>query len=129
MKMGLRAAELLNAPPSRMQVVSLTPKHPPVSCLNDGVIVSTGATPGRGLFKYGGHRKGPPRVKFTFNGRSIVLSLKQRYHDEIVKALSSMRRRYTLEDSRYWKGVRSKGLEIWERWHRLDLFEESPAGK
>ena len=129
-KMGLRAAELLNAPPSSMQVVSFTPKHPPASCLNDGVIVATGATPGRGLFKQGSHQKGPPRVKFTFNGKSITLALKQRYHDEIVKALSFLRHKYTLADSRYWKRVRSKGLEIWERWHRLDLFEEPrPAGE
>ena len=126
-KMGLRAAELLNAPPSSMQVVSYTPKRPPVSCLNDGVIVATGATPGRGLFKQGPTHKGPPRVKFTFNGRSVTLALKQRYHDQVVKALSSLRRRYTLSDGRYWKGVRSKGLEIWARWHRLDLFDQAPA--
>jgi len=68
-------------------------------------------------------------VKFTFNGRSITLALKQRYHDEIRKVLSSLRQKYTLADSRYWKGVRSKGLEIWVRWHRLDLFEEPSAGQ
>ena len=129
-KMGLRAAELLNALPSNMQVVSYTPTHPPVSCLNDGVIVATGSTPGRGLYRHGGHRRGPPKVKFTFNGGSITLALKQRYHDEVQKSLSSLRRKYTLADGRYWKEVRSKGLEIWEKWHRLDLFEvikEPPA--
>ena len=32
---------------------------------------------------------------------------------------------YNLADQGYWSGVREFGLEIWQDWHRLDLFETS----
>jgi len=122
-KMGLRAAELLNAPPHVMEVFSETAASPPVSCLNDGVIVATGSTPGRSLFHQGKGRAGSTRVRFRYNGRSVTLSLKTAYQHRIARALSTLRQRFGLADHRYWSGVRGQGLEIWEKWHRRDLFD------
>ncbi len=122
-KMGLRAAELLNAPPHTMQVVSHTAAEPPISCLNDGIIVSTGCTPGRGLFR---HLPGPPgavTVSFNYNGRRITLALKERYQRRVGAQIAALLKTYTLEDEAYWAGVRRFGLDVWEKWHRLDLFE------
>ncbi len=64
--MGLRAAELLNAPPHAMTIVSSAPPTQPVSCLNDGLLVATGSTPGRGLFppaRSARHRRGHLRLQ------------------------------------------------------------------
>ena len=122
-KMGLRAAELLNAPPHTMQVVSHTAAEPPISCLNDGVIVATGCTPGRGLFR---HLPGPPGavgVSFTYQGRRITLALKERYRKRIGAQIAALLETHSLADEDYWAGVRRLGLEVWENWHRLDLFE------
>lgn len=122
-KMGLRAAELLNAPPHSMHIVSSTPAEQPISCLNDGLIVSTGSTPGRGLFR---HVPGPPgtvRAAFTYNGRQLVLALKTGYIHRVGSAIGSLVAQHGLEDPAYWEGVRTLGLDIWENWHRRELFE------
>ncbi|MBU0638621.1 MAG: nucleoside hydrolase [Planctomycetes bacterium] len=121
-KMGLRAAELLNAPQHAMQVTAFTPAGPPVSCINDGIIVATGCTPGRVLFT---HVPGPPdtlRVRFTYNGRELTLTLKQEYRQKIRNEITRLLKHHTLADAAYWDGVRLFGLEIWENWHRQDLF-------
>lgn len=122
-KMGLRAAELLNAPQHAMTVVSSAPAEQPVSCLNDGLLVSTGSTPGRGLFS---HTPGPPGTvvaSFAYNGRTVELRLKDEYRTRIRTAIQGLLRHTTLEDDEYWEGVRELGLDIWQSWHRRDLFE------
>jgi len=122
-KMGLRAGELLNAPQHAMKVTSGVAAEPPVSCLSDGLLVSTGSTPGRGLFS---HVPGPPgsvKTTFAYNGRSITLTLKKEYKDKIKRRIEVLRGEYTLADHEYWDGVRSFGLDIWETWHRRDLFD------
>ncbi|MCU0726532.1 MAG: nucleoside hydrolase [Planctomycetes bacterium] len=122
-KMAIRAAELLNAPPHSMEVVSFSAAGPPVSCMNDGVIVGSGSTPGRGLFR---HEPGPPgstRVKFTMNGRSVVLALKPEYRNLIAARIAELLEEHTLEDEAYWLGVREMGLVIWQDWHRTEIFD------
>jgi pyrimidine-specific ribonucleoside hydrolase len=122
-KMGLRAAELLNAPQHAMTVVSAAPPTQPVSCLNDGLLVSTGSTPGRGLFS---HVPGPPGIveaTFEYNGRSVRLRLKDEYRTQIGETIQGLLARFSLEDDSYWSGVRELGLDIWQDWHRRNLFE------
>jgi inosine-uridine nucleoside N-ribohydrolase len=122
-KMGLRASELLNAPQHTMTIVSAAPPAQPVSCLNDGLLVSTGSTPGRGLFR---HVPGPPgtvKATFEYNGRALTLRLKDEFRARIRSTIQDLLARYTLEDDAYWDGVRELGLEIWQDWHRRDLFE------
>lgn len=122
-KMGLRAAELLNAPPHSMTIVSATPATQPVSCLNDGLLVATGSTPGRGLFV---HEPGPPgnvEATFAFNRRRVSLRLKGSFSDQIRERIGQLLAQFTLADAGYWDGVRALGLDVWQDWHRLDLFE------
>jgi len=122
-KMALRAAEILNAPPHAMAILSHAPPAQPVSCLNDGLLVATGSTPGRNLFR---HEPGPPgtvEAAFTFNRRGVTLRLKEAYMDMIRGRIGELRQSYDLSEDGYWEGVRAFGLDIWEGWHRLDLFE------
>jgi pyrimidine-specific ribonucleoside hydrolase len=128
-KMGLRAAELLNAPQHGMEVVSHVPAGPPASCLNDGIIVATGSTPGRCLFT---HTPAPQRaiaVTFAYNGRRITLKPKEEYQAEVRARFEALLEKHTLEDHEYWQAVRQMGLDVWENWHRRDLFEivDGPA--
>jgi len=121
-KMGLYAAELLNAPQHAMKVVSEAPAAQPLSCLNDGLLVSTGSTPGRGLFS---HLPGPPgtvEATFSYNGRSLTLRLKNEYKERISAVIRALLASFTLEDDGYWEGVREFGLDIWQNWHRRELF-------
>jgi len=122
-KMGLRAAEMLNAPRHAMTVVSNAPATQPESCLEDGLIAGTGATPGRGLFR---QEPGPPgsiQASFAYNRRRVTLRLKDNYREQIQGRIGELLGRYTLADQGYWDGVRAFGLEVWQDWHRLDLFD------
>jgi len=121
-KMGLRAAEVLNAPQHGMTVVSHVDPTPPVSCLNDGIIVATGCTPGRALFSQGEADAGKVEAAFTYNGRTATLVLKDTYRDQVRRRIEALRRTSSLEDHAYWDGVRVLGLDIWENWHRGELF-------
>lgn len=122
-KMGLRAAELLNAPQHGMRVVSYSAAEPPVSCLNDGIIVATGSTPGRALFRHEPGPAGSTRVSFSYNGRQISLVVKDEYRKKVQATIDELLKTHTLEDADYWDGVRKASLDIWENWHRRDLFE------
>ena len=132
--MGLHAMELLNAPQHGMKVVSHVILRPPVSCLNDGIIVATGCTPGRVLFSQGEVDPSSVKVTFTYNNRTITLELKDQYRNKIQREINNLRRFYSLEDHVYWIGVRNIGLDIWENWHRRELFKivvakENPINK
>jgi pyrimidine-specific ribonucleoside hydrolase len=122
-KMGLRAAELLNAPRHGMAVVSHAPATQPESCFDDGLLAATGSTPGRGLFR---QEPGPPgsiQASFAYNRRRVTLRLKDAYREQIQGRIGELLGQYSLADQGYWDGVRAFGLEIWQDWHRLDLFE------
>ena len=47
--MGIRAREYFNTGVDEFSAVSFAGSIPPLSCMNDGIQVSTGATPGHGL--------------------------------------------------------------------------------
>lgn len=130
-KMGLRAAELLNAPAHGMRVVAHVAPGPPASCINDGILVATGSTPGRALFEQG--VPDPQRVSasFSYNGRTTTLALKARYRVEIGANIGQLVKAHGLESPAYWSAVRAMGLDIWENWHRRDLFEvvDSPGAR
>jgi len=124
-KMGLRAAELLNAPRHAMAVVSHAPSAQPESCFNDGLLVGSGSTPGRGLFTHEPGPVGTVEASFAYNRRRVTLRLKDSYRDRIQARIAELLGQYNLADQGYWSGVREFGLEIWQDWHRLDLFEAS----
>ncbi len=127
-KMGLRAAELLNAPHHAMRVTSEVTDRQPISCLNDGLILAVCSTPGRGLFR---HVPGPPeriQATFEYNGRRLTLTLKKEYQERIQRRIAELLKKHTLEDEAYWAGVAELGLEIWETWSRRDLFDVTGGG-
>ncbi len=125
--MGLRAAELLNAPPHAMKVTSYSAAMPPVSCMNDGLIVASGSTTGRGLYKHEPGDAGSTRVQFEYNGRALVLSLKPEYSARIAADIGRLEREFGLARREYWEGVRRVALEIWENWHRGEIFAVLPG--
>ncbi|QNN20769.1 hypothetical protein HED60_00300 [Planctomycetales bacterium ZRK34] len=122
-KMGLRAMELLNAGPHDARVITHVKPGPPTSCINDGVIVATGATPGRAMFEQGDVIADEVAIEFVCNGRRLVLSLKPEYRQIIRRRIGALVKRYGLEDDEYWVQVRRFGLEIWSQWDRVQLFD------
>jgi len=74
-KMGIIALKELNSSGySDMSVVVETGTTPPVSCLIDGIQVSTGCTLGKGNVKVMANKK--PKAVFTRGGKSLEIELK-----------------------------------------------------
>ena len=96
-----------------MRVASYSVAQPSVSCLNDDIVVATGSTLGRALFRHEAGTAGSTRVSFSYNGRQISLAVKDEYCKKVQATIDELRKTHTLEDAEYWDGVRSASLDIW----------------
>lgn len=126
-KMGVLAVELFEKRGviGDISVVSFAGSVPPVSCFNDGLQVSTGASMGHGLFAVSSEGKEcGARARFTCGGETFELRLKPEY-EEVIRA--DIRRGVDLygHASPYWEYVRSLALRYWKDWDRAEIFEWS----
>ena len=70
--------------------------------MNDGLIVASGSTPGRGLYKHEpGTRDRPGSIEY--NGRALVLSLKPEYSARIAADIGRLEREFGLARREYWR--------------------------
>lgn len=122
-KMGIRAREIFNAGPDVLSVTTYAGTKPPYSCMNDGIQVSTGATIGQGLITVADVEKNRPEAVFTFNGKSILLKLKDEYLGIIDRDIEEGIVKFGLTDDGYWKLVRHSALKYWMEWDRKSIFE------
>jgi pyrimidine-specific ribonucleoside hydrolase len=124
-KMGLRARELLGASLDDLRVESLAGLHPPVSCLNDGLQVATGASLGRGTIRVPATDTPQAAAIFTFGHRRLRL----RVRDDAVKAIQTELRAAIRRDGEltpaYFAQVRRLSMEAWRDLDRTQVFEET----
>lgn len=104
-KMGLYAKNLLKAEKFEMRVESEAGTKTPISCLNDGIMVATGATLGGG--KIENVASGASAATFYYEDKEVTLELKQDMWEEI---------RHFSED------VRKNALNVWENYDGDELF-------
>lgn len=125
-KMGVRAGDLFHSLgiEGDISVVSFAGSVPPVSCLNDGLQVSTGASMGHGLFSVSTDNETcTARALFSCGGTTLDVRLKPEY-EEIVK--SDIGEGVTLygHSPLYWEYVRNLALKYWKDWDRALIFTE-----
>ena len=121
-KMGLCAEELLGDSEGSLSVLSYAGFRPPVSCLNDGLQISTGATLGHGLIRVS-DEKARPEAAFTKDGKTILLRLKKEYRERIEEDIREGVSRFG-HSPEYWDHVRSLALRYWSEWDRSAIFEQ-----
>lgn len=121
-KMGIRAREYFHIGVDEMNVLSYAGNITPVSCMNDGLQVSTGATAGHGLLKVV-NDSGVPEATFTYMERIIKLKLKDDISSEIRKELKEIYFIYGLDSNIYWELVRQKAILYWKNLDRHEIFE------
>ena len=118
-KMGLRARELLGASLDDLSVESHAGLKPPMSCFNDGLQVSTGASLGRGTISVANSTTPAPEAIFIFGNKRLRLRVKpavlQRVQDSMRKIRGDM----------YSPEARSASLEAWAELDRREIFEET----
>ena len=81
-KMGEIANKMLGADPFSKKAVAWTGTTPPLSCIIDGLQISSGCTMGKGNILV--HQESSPKVQFTNNdGKKIKITLKPAIKQEI----------------------------------------------
>jgi len=122
-KMGIRAREYFNTGVDEFSVVSFAGSAPPLSCMNDGLQVSTGATPGHGLLKVVNDQPLAPSAEFTYLGKKIRLTLKSELAQKISSELQEINFIYGLDSNIYWELVRKSSVNYWLSLDRHEIFD------
>jgi pyrimidine-specific ribonucleoside hydrolase len=122
-KMGIKAREIFGVGPDVLRVVTDAGIRPPYSCLNDGIQVSTGSTLGMGLISLSNDTVARPSAVFTYQNRSVRLTLKQEYLGMVNRDIQEGIVKYGLSDDGYWKLVRRNAIKYWLEWDRNVIFE------
>jgi inosine-uridine nucleoside N-ribohydrolase/formylmethanofuran dehydrogenase subunit E len=122
-KMGIKARELFGVGADQLEVTTFAGTTPPYSCLNDGIQVSTGATLGMGTIHLAKSRKTQPMAIFKYKNRSVRISLKKQYLEQVDADIKEGIMKFGLMDDGYWKLIRHNALKYWVEWDRNKIFD------
>jgi pyrimidine-specific ribonucleoside hydrolase len=121
-KMGIRAREYFDTGVDEFTVTSFAGSEPPLSCMNDGLQVSTGATPGHGLLTVRNDTILYASAEFTYLNRKIRLTLKPEIAGKITSELKEINFVYGLDSNIYWELVRKNTINYWLNLDRQKIF-------
>jgi len=122
-KMGVRARETLEAPFDALKVVSFAGNGPPLSCMNDGLQVSTGASLGRGTIQVPDGRP-MPAASFFFKDKKLTLSLKASTVERVKGDIKKAVKRFGGLNPEYFAHIRELAIRYWFDLNRQDIFDE-----
>lgn len=120
-KMGIRARELLGAPLDGVRVVSFAGQQPPLSCMNDGLQVATGASLGRGTIKISSSKFEPAAV-FTYKNQMLTLRVKAEIIQRIRADIEAALKKYGGTSPGYFAHFRRLSLQYWRDLDRKEIF-------
>lgn len=121
-KMGIRAREYFATGVDEFMVTSNAGSVPPLSCMNDGIQVSTGATVGHGLLTVNNTPPAAASAVFTYMDRKITITLKPEYAEKIISELKEINFIYGLDSDIYWELVRKNSIKYWRDLDRHEIF-------
>lgn len=122
-KMGIRAREYFNVGVDDILVTTYAGSQPPVSCMNDGLQVSTGGTVGHGLMTVAKVKEARPEATFNFKGKHVTLRLKPEYERQVREDLKKGIEMYGADTEANWQYVRELAIKYWLDWDRHQIFE------
>lgn len=122
-KMGIRAREYFCTGVDEMMVTTRAGSIPPLSCMNDGIQVSTGATPGHGLLTVSAEKPFLAAADFTHKGKTVRISLKEELADKVSAELREINFIHGLDSDIYWELVRQNSIKYWLQFDRHEIFE------
>jgi inosine-uridine nucleoside N-ribohydrolase/formylmethanofuran dehydrogenase subunit E len=126
-KMGIRALDYFHCSIDELEVTSLAGSAPPISCLNDGIQVSTGATIGHGLIIIHPTEKDlAPAAIFTHKNMSVKITLKNEIAQMISEDINSILKLSGDFNDQYWESVRKLAVKYWLELDRNSIFEINP---
>jgi formylmethanofuran dehydrogenase subunit E len=120
-KMALYAKDILGGKNHEISVLSESGTAPPLSCLNDGIMVAIGATFGRGLIK-NSNDTGRLAATFRYGNNSVRLEVKPEMLNITQSYISDSRKEHGGLTDSYFLDVRKMGLYVWENMSQEDMF-------
>ena len=139
-KMGIYALEFISRCCNKMEnlkILSFAGSRPPISCFNDGLQISTGATLGHGAIEIAkscaeSKEGADARVEAIFRFRAICSTeakemqlrvwLKEELKQQIAGDIANAVKQYGHTPD-YWQQVRRLALDYWQQWNRAEIFE------
>jgi len=122
-KMGIRAREILEAPFDTLRVTSLAGNSPPLSCMNDGLQVSTGASLGRGSIQIS-DQEPQPAATFLYKNKKLTLRLKRAWVDKVRGDIKKTLKEFGGLNPEYFSRIRKLSIHYWLGVDRQDIFNE-----
>lgn len=122
-KMGLRVLEYFEEQGlgGHVQVLSFAGSEPPVSCLNDGLQISTGATVGHGLFNVSDSPEKRAEAVFSCHGMNVGSALKPEYETAVAEDIKRGVEQFR-HSREYWDYIRRLAIKYWAEWDRNKIF-------
>jgi pyrimidine-specific ribonucleoside hydrolase len=121
-KMGMFAMYTLQSGHGDLSIVSYAGSNPPISCLNDGLQLSTGATLGHGLITIREANTGIPVVDFTNEGKTVRITLIDVIYQKIEESLKVAFKESGGMTDKYWKRIRKLAIVCWVEFDRNKIF-------
>ncbi|PJB55350.1 MAG: hypothetical protein CO098_16770 [Bacteroidetes bacterium CG_4_9_14_3_um_filter_41_19] len=122
-KMGVKAREVLYAEVDRITVISNAGDKPPLSCLNDGLQMSTGATLGLGMISISEDSIKSPSAVFSYHGKKIKLVLKPEIQRQVRNEINQAISKYGMLTPAYWEAIRAISIKHWLEFDRNEIFD------
>jgi pyrimidine-specific ribonucleoside hydrolase len=121
-KMGVRAREYFNTGVDEFFLTSYAGNRQPLSCMIDGLLTSTGSTPGHALLEVIESDNPSPSALFRYKDTTIKLTLRQEIADQISAELKEYNFVYGLDSNIYWELVRKSAIRYWRDFNRHEIF-------
>lgn len=122
-KMGLRIMEFLHVGLNEIKIESYAGSTPPISCLNDGLQIASGATMGYGAFSLNNNAPIFPEAVVYYNKRKIRIKLKEDIFRTIQSDISKLIKQYGLNTDMYWSELRTQSIGYWKNYSRFNIFD------
>ncbi|MFO7669994.1 MAG: nucleoside hydrolase [Bacteroidales bacterium] len=121
-KMGIRAMEYFNVGVNNLVVITFAGSEPPLSCFNDGVQISSGATIGQGLITVSDSISPVPSALFEFNNQKVTISLNPEIARQMGDDIRYGIEEYGLLTDAYWLFIEKLAIEYWRDFDRHEIF-------
>jgi len=121
-KMGIRAIEYFHVGVNNLNVITFAGYTPPLSCFNDGLQISSGATIGQGLITVSDSISSTPSAIFEFNKQKVRISLKQEFAEKIQEEIVYGVSNYGLLSDTYWLYIEKLAIDYWAGFDRQEIF-------
>ncbi len=122
-KMGIRAMEFFNVGVNNLTISTFAGHEPPLSCFNDGIQISSGATIGQGLITISDMVLSIPTIDAEFFNRKIRISVKPEIAAQMQEEIKYGVQTYGPLTDAYWLYIEKLAIKYWSKFNRNEIFE------